>query len=69
MMPSIPLDSIVLETDAPYLTPAPHRGKRNEPSYLVLVLEKLAQLYQRPAEEIAKVTSATAKELFRLSEI
>lgn len=40
----IPLDSIVLETDAPYLTPHPHRGERNEPAYTELVLEKLSEI-------------------------
>lgn len=60
----IPLEHIVLETDAPYLSPVPYRGKRNESSYLVLVAEKLATIYQRPLEEIAQITSTNANEVF-----
>lgn len=60
----IPLEHIVLETDAPYLSPVPYRGKRNESSYLVLVAEKLATIYQRPLDEIAQITSTNANEVF-----
>lgn len=60
----IPLEHIVLETDAPYLSPVPYRGKRNESSYLVLVAEKLASIYQRPLDEIAQITSTNANEVF-----
>lgn len=60
----IPLSAIVLETDAPYLSPAPHRGKRNESSYLPLIAERLASLYECSMEEIAKRTSANALKVF-----
>ena len=61
---SIPLDRIVLETDAPWLAPAPHRGKRNEPAYVRLVAERLALAKGVSLEEVAKVTSRTAQEVF-----
>ena len=60
----IPLENIVLETDAPYLSPVPYRGKRNESSYLVLVAEKLATIYNRSLPEIAQITSANALAVF-----
>lgn len=60
----ISLEHIVLETDAPYLSPAPYRGKRNESSYLLLVAEKLASIYQKPLDEIASVTSSNADAVF-----
>lgn len=60
----IPLKHIVLETDAPYLAPAPYRGKRNEPSYLQYVVGKLSQIYGLPAEEIARRTTTNAEVVF-----
>ena len=60
----ISLDRILLETDAPYLTPVPHRGKRNEPTYLVHIAEKLSQIYGVAPEEIKKKTTQNAKRLF-----
>lgn len=60
----IPLEDIVLETDAPYLAPVPYRGKRNESSYIVEVVAKLALLYGVSATEIAKQTTANAKAVF-----
>lgn len=60
----IPLEHIVLETDAPYLSPVPFRGKRNESSYVILVAEKLATIYQRPLRDIAEITSANADAVF-----
>ena len=60
----LPLDRILLETDSPYLTPVPHRGKRNEPSYLVHIAEKIAQIYGVTTEEIKNITSENAKRLF-----
>ena len=62
----VPLERIVLETDAPYLAPTPHRGKRNESSYIPLVIEKLAEVYDTTPEHVAEVTTATARRLFRL---
>jgi len=60
----IPLQDIVLETDAPYLAPTPYRGKRNESSYLINVLDKLSEIYQLPKEEIATITTQNSKEIF-----
>lgn len=64
VMQSVNLDNIVLETDAPYLAPVPFRGKRNEPSYLKYVVEKLAGIKQSSVEEIAAITTANAEKLF-----
>lgn len=55
---------IVLETDSPYLAPVPYRGKRNESSYLTHVLDKLAAIYGKDREEIAKITTANSKDVF-----
>ncbi|PDS25573.1 TatD family hydrolase [Flavobacterium branchiophilum] len=60
----IPLQHIVLETDAPYLAPVPHRGKRNESQYIVLIAQKLAEIYQKPLAEIAEVTTQNAQSIF-----
>lgn len=60
----IPLKNIVLETDAPYLAPTPFRGKRNESSYIINVLEKLATIYNVTKEEIAEITTQNSKEIF-----
>lgn len=62
----VPLERIVLETDAPYLAPTPHRGKRNESAYIPLVIAKLAEVYDTTPEHVAEVTTATARRLFRL---
>jgi TatD DNase family protein len=61
-----PLDRIVVETDGPFLTPTPHRGKRNEPAYIPLIAERLAGLKQMTVEEIALQTTANAMRLFNL---
>ena len=60
----IPLEHIVLETDAPYLAPTPFRGKRNESAYIINVLDKLSDIYGRSQEEIAQITTANSKEVF-----
>lgn len=60
----IPLDKIVLETDSPYLAPVPHRGKRNESSYVELVAGKLVDIYGLPFEEINKKTTENALKIF-----
>ena len=62
----IPLTSIVLETDAPYLAPHPHRGKRNKSSYLVTIAEKIAQIYNLPIEKIAQQTTKNARSVFKI---
>jgi TatD DNase family protein len=60
----IPLEQIVLETDAPYLAPVPHRGKRNLPAYLRLVGEKVAEIKGLPLEEVARITTENARKIF-----
>lgn len=61
----LPLDRILLETDCPYLAPVPHRGKRNEPAYVVLVARELARLKRLDVGEVAAATSRNAEALFR----
>lgn len=63
---NLPLESIILETDAPYLTPAPHRGKRNEPSYVKFVAQKIAEVKGIEVEEVEQVTTENARKLFRI---
>ncbi len=63
---TVPLDRILIETDAPYLTPAPHRGKRNEPAYVRHVAEKLADLHGLSVQEVEDVTTQNTKRLFRI---
>ncbi len=60
----VPLSSIVLETDSPYLTPVPFRGKRNESSYIYYVADKLSEIYRLPIEKIAEATTQNAVEIF-----
>lgn len=60
----IPLQHIVLETDSPYLAPTPYRGKRNESSYIIQVLEKLADIYKKTPEEIAQITTQNSINIF-----
>ncbi len=66
VMENLSLERVVLETDAPYLAPVPFRGKRNEPSYLKYITEKLALLKGMEVEEIISETSINAENLFRL---
>ena len=63
---NLPLDRIVLETDAPYLAPVPCRGKRNEPAFLVHTAQKIADILQIHIEELASVTTKNAQSLFGL---
>jgi TatD DNase family protein len=60
----IPLQHLVLETDSPYLAPAPHRGKRNESAYIPVVAQKLAEIYGLPVDEIAQITTANSMAVF-----
>jgi TatD DNase family protein len=62
----VPLDRIVVETDGPFLTPMPHRGKRNEPAYVRLTAERLASLRNTTIEAIEVATTANAERLFKL---
>lgn len=60
----IPLEYLMIETDAPYLAPHPHRGKRNEPGLVPLVAEEIARLKELPIEEVAHATTMNAKKIF-----
>lgn len=62
----IPLEHIVLETDAPYLAPVPFRGKRNESSYLALVNQKIAEIYGISESEAARITTENSKSIFKI---
>jgi TatD DNase family protein len=64
MMEEMRLDNIVLETDAPYLAPVPFRGKRNEPSYMKYVVEKLSAIKNINMDEVAEITTKNAEKLF-----
>ncbi|WHY34290.1 TatD family hydrolase [Cytobacillus firmus] len=63
----IPLEKLLIETDCPYLTPHPHRGKRNEPSYVKLVAEQIAEIKGLSTEEVAQATTENAKKLFGIN--
>ena len=63
---NIPLDRILLETDSPYLTPVPHRGTRNESSYIPLIVARVAELKGISIEEVAEATTSNARKLFNL---
>ncbi len=63
-IPDIDANMMVLETDAPYLAPTPKRGKRNEPAYISLIAQKLADLKELPVEELIEITSKNANQLF-----
>jgi len=65
VLPRIPKNKLLIETDAPYLTPHPHRGDRNEPAYTTFVAKKISDLLEVPLEEIESITTFNAKELFR----
>ncbi|HJE19383.1 TatD family hydrolase [Aliicoccus persicus] len=62
----VPLDKLLVETDAPFLTPHPYRGKRNEPAYVKLVAEQIAELREVSYEEVAKATSENAKKIYNI---
>ena len=64
----LPLDRLLVETDAPFLAPEGHRGKRNEPAFVVRVGETLAALHDRSVGEIADITSRNAREFYGLPE-
>ena len=65
--PKIPQDKLLIETDAPYLTPHPHRGKRNEPAYTTLVAEKMSDLSSLKYDEIANISTQNAQKLFQFN--
>jgi len=62
----LPLDRLLIETDCPFLTPTPYRGKRNEPSYVSLVAEKIGEIRGIPGQDVARCTAENAIRLFRL---
>jgi len=63
----VPLENLILETDSPFLTPEPFRGKRNEPSYIKYTAEKIAEVKGISTDELAQVTSENARSLFKLT--
>jgi TatD DNase family protein len=63
---AVPLEKLLIETDCPYLAPHPYRGKRNEPGYVKLVAEQIAELKGISYEEVARITTANAKKLFAI---
>jgi TatD DNase family protein len=63
----VDLKDLILETDSPYLSPVPFRGKRNESSYVLHIAEKLSDIYQVPLKEIEEITTKNAMELFNLT--
>jgi TatD DNase family protein len=65
----VPLSSIVLETDGPFLAPHPFRGKRNEPSYLLVTAQKIAQLRDIDMEQVCRQTTDNAENLFKFNEV
>lgn len=68
VIPELDLDHVVLETDSPYLSPTPHRGKRNEPAYTKLVGQKVADFKQMPLKELDEVTTKNANLLFKVND-
>jgi len=63
----VPLASLLLETDAPYLAPVPHRGKRNEPSFIIHTAKKVAEIKKVSWEEVAQVTACNTMTLFGIN--
>jgi len=61
-----PLDRIVTETDAPFLTPQPHRGSRNEPSYVILVAKSIAKIKNTSLEKVDRITTQNAGKIFKI---
>ena len=64
---NIPIENILLETDSPYLTPEPFRGKKNEPFYLSYVIDKISEIKKISIDEVKKITTKNAKEQFDLN--
>lgn len=66
VLPDIALEHLVLETDCPYLAPVPYRGKRNEPTYIPLIAERVAEIMKKDKEEVEEVTTENALKIFKL---
>lgn len=67
ILPKIPYNKLLIETDGPYLTPTPHRGERNEPAYTTLVVKKMSELLELEVQDIKNITSQNASKLFNIS--
>jgi len=67
ILPRIPKEKLIIETDGPYLTPTPHRGERNEPFYTTFVAQKMAEILEMSKEEIENLTTKNAQNLFNIS--
>ena len=66
VLPQIPLDKLLIETDAPYLTPHPHRGERNEPKFTSFIVSKVAEILNLDENIVKQMTTKNAKKLFKL---
>lgn len=66
VIPQLDMNSVILETDCPYLAPVPHRGKRNEPAYTQLVAHRIAELRELTIEQVDQITTMNAKALFKI---
>jgi TatD DNase family protein len=60
----LPLDRLLIETDSPFLTPVPQRGKRNEPAFVVHIADKIAEIHNTTREQVAEITATNAAHLF-----
>ena len=60
----LPLDQLLIETDSPFLTPVPMRGKRNEPAFVIYIADKIAEIHMTTREQVAQITTANAARLF-----
>jgi TatD DNase family protein len=69
LVTALPLSNLLIETDAPFLTPHPHRGDRNEPAYVCHVAERIALLKNQPLEQVSEITTANAERLFQWSKV
>ena len=68
MISNLPLEQLLIETDAPYLAPEPHRGKRNEPAFVLHIADKIAEIKSRTPQEVAAATTENAARLFSWGE-
>ena len=66
VLPEVSLERIVLKTDSPYLAPVPHRGKRNQPSYIPLIAQKVADIRKISLEELQEITTKNSQQIFSL---